>query len=323
MEFIKPYSALIEKNLQSLTLPTEPNSLYAPQKYIIESGGKRIRPILVLMSCGLCGGDPKDSIPAATAVELLHNFTLIHDDIMDQAESRRGNPAVHMKWNEATAILAGDGMFVQALLQLQHLPSTVDHKRITKVFLDGINTVCEGQALDMDFETRDNVTLDEYLKMISGKTAALLSASMVMGGLCATQDEETLNRLNVIGTSLGLAFQIQDDWLDVVADPDRFGKRKAGDIYEGKKTFLMISALDSCSESNRRKLQDYMKHLPLNDEQVQEVIEIYKNCGVSEKAEEVSRSYYRQAEETLEQFADSSYKEDISNLINYLKNREI
>jgi geranylgeranyl diphosphate synthase, type II len=323
LEFLKPYSALIEKNLQSLPLPASPSALYEPQRYILSSGGKRVRPVLVLMSCGICGSDINKALPAALAVELLHNFTLIHDDIMDQAGSRRGNPSVHTKWDEATAILAGDGMFVQSLLQLQNLSVEIDHKKVSEIFLNGINTVCEGQALDMEFENRKDVSGKEYLKMIGGKTAALLSASMQIGGVCAGAGDEDLKKLDIIGTSLGLAFQIQDDWLDVVADPEKFGKRKAGDIYEGKKTFLMLSALENCGADDRDKLLSYLEQLPLTSKQVDEVIGIYEKCGVSEDAKSTIKTYYSEAEKTLNEFADSNYKQDLFNLINFLKYREL
>lgn len=322
LEFIKPYAALTEKHLSGLNLPEKPESLYAPQRYILSNGGKRIRPVLTLMSCGLCGEPEETAIPAAIAVELLHNFTLIHDDIMDQAESRRGNPSVHIRWDEPSAILAGDGMFVQAMLSLQSLPDQISHKRISDIFLKGINTVCEGQALDMEFEQRNDVTISEYLRMIEGKTAALISASMQMGGLCAGADDEQLEHLGVIGHSLGLAFQIQDDWLDVTADPETFGKRKGGDIYEGKKTFLMLSALERCNDSQRKRIRTYLSNLPMSDEQVEETIGIFQECGADREAKELSDRYYQKAIESLNRFEDSRYKQDLKQLINYLKNRE-
>lgn len=322
MEFIKPYAALVEKNLRSLSLPQVPESLYAPQRYILEIGGKRIRPVLTLISCGICGSKPERALPAAIAVELLHNFTLIHDDIMDQAGSRRGKPAVHVKWDMSSAILSGDGLFVQSMLQLQHLPGDIDHKKVSGIFLRGINSVCEGQALDMEFENRDDVTTDEYLTMIGGKTAALISASMVMGGICGGADEHQSELLNTIGTSLGIAFQIQDDWLDVTADPDKFGKRRAGDIYEGKKTFLMLNALENCSEAGRSRIMELLKLPELEPEMVEEVISLYKSSGAIDAANSEFISYYSRAEEALHSFEESPYKRDLLQLINYLKNRE-
>ena len=206
MEFLKPYTALIEQSLQSLPLPQTPTGLYEPQRYILGIGGKRVRPTLSLISCGLCGADMRRALPAALAVELIHNFTLLHDDIMDQAESRRGHETVHRRWDVSSAILAGDGMFVQALLRLQDIPSGCDHKLMMQELLKGVNTVCEGQALDMEFENREDVTRHEYLAMIEGKTAALLSTSMILGGYSAGTDDEKIGLLDQIGRSLGLAF---------------------------------------------------------------------------------------------------------------------
>jgi len=213
LDFLKTYASKIESGLQNIGLPAAPETLYEPQRYMLSSSGKRIRPILVLMGCGLCGKSVERALPAALAVELVHNFTLMHDDIMDQAESRRGLQSVHIKWDTATAILAGDGMFVQALQQLQHVPDTVDFKAIQKEFLSGINRVCEGQAMDMEFEERDDVTTGEYINMIAGKTAALISASLKMGGMAAEASGENVEQLEIIGHSLGLAFQVQDDLL--------------------------------------------------------------------------------------------------------------
>ena len=282
-----------------------------------------MRPVLTLISCGLCGADQSKALPAALAVELIHNFTLIHDDIMDEADQRRGNPAVHIKWDQPTAILAGDGMFVQAMLQLQKLSDDINHKVISEIFLKAVNTVCEGQALDMEFETRMDVTREEYLEMIGGKTAALISAAMQMGGVCAGANEKKLTLLNEIGRSLGLAFQIQDDWLDVTGDPEKFGKRKAGDIYEGKKTFLMLAALETCTEQEKGKVIGYMKNLPLDNGQVDEILEIYNRCGVIKEARDQMNIYYEKAENALQQFGESNYKRDLQNLIKYLKQREI
>ena len=322
MEFLKPYTALIENRLQSLPLPQKPSGLYDPQRYILGIGGKRVRPMLSMVSCGLCGADIERAIPAALSVELIHNFTLLHDDIMDQADSRRGHDTVHRRWDVSSAILAGDGMFVQALLRLQDIHPDCDHKKMMHELLNGVNTVCEGQALDMEFEKRDDVTRSEYLTMIGGKTAALLSTSMKLGGYSANAEDEQIRLLDQIGRSLGLAFQIQDDLLDVIADPSQFGKKPAGDIREGKKTFLMLTALELCPEGQRKSILGYLKERPLTDDQIDEIISVYNNTGTIEEAREHISSYYERAESALEEFGDSNYKQDLSNLINYLKNRE-
>jgi geranylgeranyl diphosphate synthase, type II len=323
LKFITSYASKIEEGLSQIPFPAQPVSLYEPQKYILKSGGKRIRPILTLISCGLCGGDPEKSMPAALAVELLHNFTLIHDDIMDQAESRRGNPSIHVEWDEPTAILAGDSMFTIAMLQLQNLDHEIDHKAVSGVFLESVKTVCEGQAFDMEFESRLDVTVQEYLAMIEGKTGALISAAMRMGGMAAGADSGKLQMLNEIGRSLGLAFQIQDDWLDVVADPDKFGKRQAGDIYEGKKTFLLLTALERCNDLEKEELLGFLENKPLTDRQVNYIIRLFNRYKVLDEIREEYLRQYKKAEIALNRFDDSDFKQDLQQLINYLKNREI
>lgn len=322
LNFLQSYAHLFEEKLQNLNFPQKPASLYDPQRYILQNGGKRIRPALTLISCGLCGVDAKRAVPAALAVELLHNFTLIHDDIMDQADSRRGEPSVHVKWDTATAILSGDSMFAHALLQLQDLPDEVNHKQISRIFLNAINIVCEGQALDMEFETRQDVTVDEYHKMISGKTGALMSAGMQMGGMCGNATEDQLEKLSVIGESLGLAFQIQDDWLDIVADPGTFGKRKAGDIIEGKKTFLMLTALERCNSYEREKITGYINNKPLSKGEVDEIIQLFEKYNVISDTRDHFMEAYSRAEKALQQFGESNYKLDLQQLIKFLKNRE-
>ena len=281
-----------------------------------------MRPILSLLGCGVCGAPIERVIPAAVAVELLHNFTLIHDDIMDQAESRRGQASVHIKWDVSTAILSGDGMFVQAFLQLHRLDQEINFKWIHKVFTESINRVCEGQALDMEFEERTDVTVNEYLEMISGKTSALTSASLQMGGIAAGATEERVELLGMIGHSLGIAFQIQDDLLDVTADAEKFGKRSAGDIYEGKKTFLMVHTLERCTSQEKDWLQGTLLNRPLSDESVRKVKKLFKDYGVIESAEEQMEQYYKEAENAVETFDDSNYKADLKNLIKFLKNRD-
>lgn len=322
MNFIQSYASLIEKELVNLGLPDTPSTLYDPQRYILLGKGKRVRPVLSLLACGLCGAKPEKAIHAGLAVELIHNFTLIHDDIMDQAESRRGNETVHKKWDLSTAILSGDGMFVQACLQLQKLPDHVNLKRANEIFLHGINHVCEGQALDMEFEERNDVHTDEYLEMIGGKTAALISVSLMLGAITAGADDEQVEKLNQLGLSLGLAFQIQDDFLDVVADPEKFGKKQGGDIYEGKKTFLMVKTLEACTDEERSWLLSCMNSGNVSSEDVTKVINLYNKYGITEFTKKEVDRYYGFAEEILLSFDDSTYKQDLNKLITFLKNRE-
>lgn len=322
MKFLEPYIQLIESGLGDLDLPAKPATLYEPQRYTLSGKAKRIRPVLVLIGCGLTGNDPRKAIPAALAVELLHNFTLIHDDIMDDADSRRGRPSVHVKWDLATAILSGDSMFVQAYRQLHRLDPSADFRKIHHLFTEGINQVCEGQALDMEFETRSDVTADEYLGMIAGKTGALISASLQMGAAVGGAGEEQLNQLSLAGESLGLAFQIQDDLLDVIANPEKFGKKQGGDICEGKKTILMLTTLQRCKADERQRIMAAIAGKPLSDELVEWITLLYHQYGAIESAREMMGSYYAKAEKAVKTFDDSTYKEDLTKLIHFLKNRE-
>ena len=322
MKFITPYVKSIEKALASLNLPDTPKTLYDPQRYILGNGGKRIRPVLTLMACGMCSDRRDKAMPAALAVELLHNFTLMHDDIMDQAEHRRGAPSVHKKWSESVAILSGDSLHTRALMLLNELGESVDYRKVNALFLDGINRVCEGQALDMEFESREDVTIAEYMAMINGKTSALLEAALQMGGVIGGCNEKQLKALKQIGENIGRAFQIQDDWLDVVADPDKFGKRVAGDIYECKKTYLMILALERCNKGQRKWLRECLREKPLQDKDVESVIELFGELDVIESARSRMEELYVAAEQSLEIFGESEDKRDLIQLIRTLKKRD-
>lgn len=322
MKFLSPYLESVEQALQNLQLPETPSTLYEPQLYMLNNGGKRIRPVLTLMGCGICGEDRLKAMPAALSVELLHNFTLIHDDIMDQAKERRGVPAVHHKWNSSVAILSGDSMYTLAMMLLNDLEDKVDYRKVMNLFLEGIQKICEGQALDMEFERRVDVSLDEYMRMIGGKTGALLEASLQMGGVIAGCTSRQLLQLRSVGTNLGFAFQIQDDLLDVIADPDKFGKRVAGDIYECKKTYLMILALDRCNKDQRKWLRECLKTKPLKQGEVDQVIKLYKDLDVIETTKKKIDQLYLNAEKSLEIFGESEDKRDLIQLIKTLKNRD-
>lgn len=322
MNFLKPTISLIEGGIRDLKFPAAPQTLYEPQHYILNNSGKRVRPLLTMLGCGLCGEKIEKSLPAALAVELLHNFTLIHDDIMDQAVSRRGEPTVHIKWDLSTAILSGDGMFVRAFQELQNLPDDTDFRWIHRIFVEGINKVCEGQALDMEFEERSEVSAEEYMEMILGKTAALTAVSLQMGGIVAKAGHAEVEKLGLIGNSLGVAFQIQDDYLDVFGDQEKFGKKSGGDIYEGKKTFLMVTTLDRCDPEEKEWLNHTLQTRPLTNKSVKRVMELYQKYDVGTSAVNLLEHHYQKAILTLETFDESNYKEDLKNLINFLKNRE-
>lgn len=283
--------------------------------------------MMVMTACGLCGGDPDEAKYAAAAVESLHNFTLIHDDIMDQANTRRGFQTVHKKWDENTAILSGDVLFAYSFGALSHyaksdLYSKQQLAELMDVFVKSTITVCDGQALDMEFATRDTVLLNEYITMISWKTAALLSGSMAMGAIIANADSETIFKVSEIGRLAGIAFQIQDDLLDAIADPDKFGKKPGGDIIEGKKTYLLISAQQKATGNDALLLKTIPGNPNITDADVRQVIEIFEKLGVLSDAKNEINSLYTQALDLLENFQESEYRQKIKSLLNQLTVRE-
>lgn len=327
MKIIEKYANRIEKGLQDIPFKKKPASLYDPCRYVLHNGGKRIRPIFTLLGAGICGGRIDRAMSAALAIEMVHNFTLVHDDIMDRADSRRGNPTIHVKWNEATAILTGDELFVQAcrLLSGYLSDSSISNNQFKKLydtFFNSIQTVCEGQALDMEFEQREKVNTQDYLEMIRDKTATLISASLCMGGITAGANEQQIRLLKNIGLSTGLAFQIQDDLLDVVADPEKFGKSKGGDIGKGKKTFLTLHALEKSNETEKDHLVEILKSKSVTDDELDLVIQLYHKYGIIDSASDKMNFYYQSAINSLNKFGDSKYKQDLFELLNFLKKRE-
>lgn len=317
----------IETALKELDLPSKPETLYEPYRYALEGGGKRIRPVLTMLSSGICGGDPKKALPAALAIEILHNFTLVHDDIMDSADTRRGKPSVYKKWDENIAILSGDVMFAGAIQQLSFYGqdqsfSKVELAAMYDVFLKAIVTVCEGQALDMEFVDRQDVQLSEYIEMISGKTAALLSGSLEMGAIAAHASEIQRKEMHDLGMEMGIAFQIQDDLLDATADPEKFGKRPGGDIFEGKKTYLTILALERANEEQKTHIQNTLLEESATEESVERVLEIMKELNVTKDVLSELNKRYQRAIELLAHFPDSEYKQELENLLIFLQHRD-
>jgi geranylgeranyl diphosphate synthase, type II len=277
----------------------QPAGLYAPVSYSLEGGGKRIRPVLVLMAFNLFSEKIEKVLPAALAVEVFHNFTLLHDDIMDKAEVRRNKPTVHLKFSENTAILSGDSM---AFLSYRYLTECKSERlqELIELFTETALEVCEGQQYDMDFEKRADVSAEEYLEMIRLKTAVLLGCSLKAGALLADAPDETVQQLYDYGINLGLAFQLQDDWLDSFGDRQSFGKKIGGDIVAGKKTFLLIKALEKASGDIKISLDKWLEagdHYA--DEKIKAVIDIYHQLGVKELAEEKIKYYFSKAEEIL------------------------
>ncbi|MBN2484647.1 MAG: polyprenyl synthetase family protein [Bacteroidales bacterium] len=295
------YIQLIEESLKNTGIPNSPEELYKPIQYILGLGGKRIRPLLTLMSAGFFSPVIETAMPAAMAIEIFHNFTLLHDDIMDKADIRRGKPTVHKIWGENTAILSGDAAMILAYEQLNRLPEKFLCP-VMKVFNQTALQVCEGQQLDMNFEKRNNVQLHEYLEMIRLKTSVLLAASMKIGGICAGADNTNLNYLYEIGLGLGMAFQLQDDYLDTFADEIKFGKTIGGDIINNKKTYLLISALNSENKNLVKELKKWIE-MPEFDraEKINAIKNIYCETGVNNDIQLAAIGYINNAVEVLNQ----------------------
>lgn len=280
--------------------PKNPETLYAANDYFLKLGGKRIRPVMCMMGNELFDEIKTDAWQVATAIELFHNFTLIHDDIMDAAPLRRGLETVHYKYGLNTALLAGDVMLVVAYEYLNKIDSSY-LKPIINIFSKTAREVCEGQQLDMDFEKLSSVSMDDYLKMIELKTSVLLAASLKMGAIIGGGSEGNQNHLYQFGKNLGIAFQIQDDYLDAFGDPEKFGKTAGGDIKQNKKTFLLIHALETANSNQQKELQELLKNNA--QDKVQRVLEIFRACNVDEWAKELKQQYLNKAIHHLEETA--------------------
>src|SRR6478672_6617568 len=300
--------------------PNEPSSLYQPNRYFLRMGGKRIRPVMCLMGNELFDEINKDAWHVATAIELFHNFTLIHDDIMDKAPLRRGMETVHTKFGESTALLAGDVMLVAAYDYLNKISGKYSFA-IFDVFNKTAAQVCEGQQLDMDFENTNEVRMEDYLHMISLKTSVLLAASLKMGAILGGAGERKQHLLYEFGRKLGLAFQVQDDYLDAFGDPEKFGKQVGGDIKSNKKTFLLIHAFETATPAQKEELHNLLNGI--EDNKVMRVLSIFKACGIDEWARELKEKYMHQAFDHLEDIAVlSKRKEPLKQLALYLTQRQ-
>ena len=313
-------SKLFEEKFSARHFPTHTATLYDPAEYILQLGGKRVRPVCVLMGNELFGDIIPDAYHAATAIELFHNFSLIHDDIMDKAPMRRGMETVHQKYGESTALLAGDVMFVRAYeylnkLQLKNL------QKVLHLFNQTASAVCEGQQLDMDFEKRTTVSLEEYVGMITLKTSVLLAASLQLGAILGGAGEGNQHHLYEFGKNLGVAFQVQDDYLDVFGDPEKFGKQIGGDILSNKKTFLLIHAMETANPEQLVVLQNQLENNAAD--KVEKVTQIFKDCKVDEWAKELKNKFLQTALQHLEDTAViSARKKPLLELASYLIQRE-
>ena len=285
----------INQAISSLSWQREPYGLYAPIAYALEGGGKRLRPTLALMACRMFGGDEEKALPVALALEIFHNFTLLHDDVMDQAPVRRGRPTVHVRWDDNTAILSGDQMMTEAYVQLEQVePSLLP--RVLHLFNAMATDIWRGQQLDMEFEKREKVSVDEYIEMVRLKTSVLLGAALQLGGLMAGASESDLTLLYRIGERIGLAFQIQDDVLDVWGDERTFGKRIGGDIVQNKKSLVQILALENAHPEQLRELRRWIDMKCFDEEQkIAEVTALYNAIRVRPMCEEREAQYTEQA----------------------------
>jgi geranylgeranyl diphosphate synthase type II len=301
IESIARYREAFLDHLKNENYPETPGALYEPIRYIMDLGGKRMRPVLVLLSADLYGAKIHQAMPAAMAVEIFHNFSLVHDDIMDAAPLRRGRQTVHEKWETNTAILSGDAMLIQAYRQLEYYAPDI-FKELLVIFSKTALEVCEGQRYDMDFETDDDVSIEQYLQMIEFKTAVLLGCALKMGAMLAGAPRPDQDALYSFGIYLGLAFQLQDDYLDVYGDPETFGKQVGGDIIENKKTFLYLKSLELAGDGEVRELRDLYSIKPRNPEpKIQRVSDLFQSCGAAGAVKARINGYTQEAFKQLEQ----------------------
>ncbi|MDP2339142.1 MAG: polyprenyl synthetase family protein [Bacteroidota bacterium] len=302
---------------------TEPKNLYEPVGYALSMGGKRLRPVMVLLAFNLFDDTVEKAFPAALAIEVFHNFTLLHDDIMDQAEMRRNSQTVYKKYNENIAILSGDAMSIMAYNYLLKTRST-DPAPLIRLFSQTALEVCEGQQLDMDFETRMDVSIQEYLNMIRLKTAVLLACSIKMGAMTANAPEKTADLLYVFGLNLGIAFQLQDDLLDVFADQDKFGKKIGGDIIANKKTFLLLKALELSDDNTKKLIQDWITKKEFDaDEKIIAMTNIYNKLNISDITKRHIDEFYQSALNVWEEIAlDRETKSELLHLASLIMKRD-
>src|SRR6056297_2156344 len=314
MHSIEQYRSHFISYLESKTNTKEPKNLYAPITYILELGGKRLRPVLVLMATEVFGTDYKRALDAALAVEVFHNFSLVHDDIMDDAPLRRGKATVHEKWDINTGILSGDAMLINAYQLFENYEGDT-FRNLAQLFSKTALEVCEGQQYDVDFETRDDVTEAEYLKMIEYKTAVLVAAALKMGGIVANASLEDQNSIYEFGRNLGIAFQLQDDYLDAFGDPKTFGKQVGGDIIENKKTFLYLKALEKGTPMQRKELSDLFSIQPKDpSDKIKTIKTLFVETGSAALTQKEIEAFTQKAFAVLEGLRIAKDKKDLLQL---------
>ncbi|MHB1178481.1 MAG: polyprenyl synthetase family protein [Daejeonella sp.] len=323
MHSIEQLQNLVNKAIAETEYTAKPSELYEPITYLMGLGGKRMRPVLVLLATELFGGDVRKAIDAAVGIELFHNFTLMHDDIMDKAPLRRGKATVHAKWNENAAILSGDVMFVEAYKMMIRVDDSI-LREVLDVFSDTASGVCQGQQEDMNFENRDDVSIDEYLHMIRLKTAVLLAGSMQIGALIGGAEKDQAKLLYEFGENLGLAFQLQDDILDVYGNPEKFGKQVGGDILANKKTFMLIKATELAHAQTREDLREWQFNNSRDpQEKIQAITAIYDFLEVRKLAELQMEEFIKKALHALQQIpVESPVKTALKGFAQQLLTRE-
>ncbi|WP_439153333.1 polyprenyl synthetase family protein [Winogradskyella sp.] len=324
MQNIKVYQKSFIEYLEAFAVEKEPKNLYEPVNYILKLGGKRLRPVLTLMTTDIFGGNTKAALDAALSVEVFHNFSLIHDDIMDDAPLRRGKKTVHEKWDLNTGILSGDAMLILAYQLFENYEPDV-FQALAQLFSKTALEVCEGQQYDIDFETRDDVTIPEYLKMIEYKTAVLVGAAMKMGTIVARASEDNQNAIYDFGRYLGIAFQLQDDYLDAFGNPETFGKQVGGDILENKKTYLYLKTLELGSSDEQSDLIQTISDNSISDEdKVSRVKTMFNNSGASDATQNAVKDYTNKAFRVLEALNISEDKKQLLRLFGeQLMNRRV
>ncbi len=319
------YKKKIDEVLSQQILKEHPATLYEPLKYLLSGGGKRIRPVLMIFCCEAAGGKMEDAVYASAAIELLHNFTLVHDDIMDNADTRRGKETLHKKWNDNVAILSGDHLIGMAYMNL----IKTDSGRLNEIvssFTEGILEVCEGQSFDKEFEIRKDVRLSEYLMMIGKKTARMLETSAEVGALIGNGSDEIIHNLKKYASNLGIAFQILDDLLDINASEEELGKKIGGDLLEGKKTFLILKALELVKDENDlQKIKSVIDNnglKPGDEKDILEIKNIYERSGVIEFAKNEIEKYTSLADKHLNEVPDGEMKERLKWFSSMLMSRK-
>ncbi len=314
---------IVSRYIDNLPYDRKPMSLYEPIRYVLSAGGKRIRPSFVLMAYNIFKDDVETALPAATALETYHNYTLLHDDLMDNADVRRGRPTVHKKWDANTAILSGDTMLSLAYLHLANCNAAL-LKDALDLFTETALEVSEGQQYDMEFENRTDVTEDEYIEMIRLKTSVLLACALKMGALMAETSPEDAHLLYKFGERVGLAFQLQDDYLDVYGDPKVFGKAIGGDILCNKKTYMLINAYNRADAKMREELLRWIEAKDFNpQEKIQAVTEIYNKLGIDKLAEDKIKFYFDESQQYLDRISvDAERKQVLREYTEKMMNRK-